>query len=122
LLVPATLVALIVGLVVQPAVLLWIAGALIAVAARWLGWRHTRYSLSDQSLFVETGWWRRRRSIVPTRNIQSVELAENFWSRAFGVCTLRLGVAGGGGFSGHEVPALHRTEAQSLRASLIGIS
>ena len=119
LLAPAALVAILVGLLVQPIVWLWAAGALVAVAARWLGWRHTRYTLSDQSLFIETGWWRRRRSIVPTRNIQSVDLTQSFWTRAFGISTLRLGVAGGGGFSAHEVPALRHIEAQTLRARLI---
>jgi membrane protein YdbS with pleckstrin-like domain len=55
------------------------------------------------------------------RKIQSVDLAENFWSRAFGICTLRLGVAGGGGFADHHVPALSREEAQSLRAKLLAL-
>ena len=120
--VPALLIAL--GAIpwLGPIVLLWAAGALVAVAARWLGWRHTRYTLSDQSLFIESGWWRRRRAIIPTRNIQSVELAQSFWTRAFGICTLRLGIAGGGGggFSAHNVPALRHAEAQTLRARLIG--
>ena len=120
LLAPAALIALIVGILVQPVVLLWIVGALVAVGARWLGWRQTRYALSDHSLFIETGWWHRRRAIVPTRNIQSVELTTDFWSRAFGICSLRLGVAGGGGFSAHNVPALHQNEAQHLRDRLIG--
>ena len=119
---PALLVAL--GAIpwLGPIVLLWAAGALIAVAARWLAWSHTRYALSDNSLFVETGWWRRRRSIVPVRNIQSVELTSNFWGRAFGMCTLRLGVAGGGGYSGHDVPALRLPAGHALRASLVGIA
>lgn len=119
LLVPTSLVAIVVALMIQPFVWLWVAGALVAVVARWLGWRQTRYTLADRALFVEQGWWRRRRSIVPTRNIQSIDLATSAWSRMFGLCTLRLGVAGGGGFSSHQVPALRRTEAQALRASLI---
>ena len=119
LLAPPALIAIIVGMLVQPLVWLWAAGALIAVAVRWLGWRQTRYSLSGDNLFIETGWWRRRRAIVPTRNVQSVDLTQSFWNRAFGICTLRLGVAGGGGFSAHEVPALRQAEAQSLRARLI---
>ena len=117
--VPAALVALGVMPWVGPIVLLWIAGALVAIGARWLGWRHTRYILSDDALFVESGWWRRRRAIVPTRNIQSAELAENAWSRAFGICALRLGVAGGGGFSAHQVPALPRAAGESLRHRLL---
>ena len=116
---PAALVALAASAFLGPIVLLWILGGAIAVAVRWLDWRHARYALSPTSLFIESGWWRRRRAIVPTRKIQSVELAENFWSRAFGICALRLGVAGGGGFSAHIVPALSRTDAETLRASLV---
>ncbi len=117
--VPALLIALGAMPWLGPVVLLWAAGALLAVAARWLGWRHTRYIVSDDSLFIETGWWRRRRAIVPTRNIQSVELAQSFWTRLFGVCTLRLGVAGGGGFSAHVVPALLRDHGEKLRRQLV---
>jgi len=79
----------------------------------------TRYALEAGSLFVETGWWRHRRNIVPVRKIQSVDLTESWWSRMFGICTLKLGVAGGSGFSDHHVPALTRAEAQSLRAELL---
>lgn len=116
---PAALVALAASAFFGTVVLLWILGGGIAVAVRWLDWRHARYALSPTSLFIESGWWRRRRAIVPTRKIQSVELTENFWSRAFGICALRLGVAGGGGFSAHIVPALGRTDAEALRAALV---
>ncbi|MEO6114721.1 MAG: PH domain-containing protein [Sphingomicrobium sp.] len=116
---PALLIALAAIAFIGPIVLLWVVGAALAVAVRWLDWRHTRYALSGASLFVEAGWWRRRRAIVPTAKIQSVELSENFWSRAFGICALRLGVAGGGGFSAHVVPALSRQDAEALRTRLV---
>ena len=116
---PAALIALAASAFIGPIVLLWIAGAGIAIVLRWLDWRQTRYALSGDALFVESGWWRRRRAIVPTRKVQSVELSQNFWSRAFGICALRLGVAGGGGFSAHIVPALSRAEAEALRTSLV---
>ena len=99
--------------------LAWLIGAPSAIGLRWLSWRRTRYALDDQALFIETGWWRHRRSMIPTRKIQSVDLAESFWNRAFGICTLRLGVAGGSGFSDHHVPALTRAEAEALRARLL---
>jgi putative membrane protein len=98
---------------------LWLIVAPVLIVARWMGWRHTRYALDGDTLFVETGWWRHRRRILPLRKIQSIDLAENFWSRAFGICTLRLGVAGGGGFADHHVPALSREEAEALRAQLL---
>jgi len=118
-LVPASLMTLValpfVGLIAS----LCLAGAGLAILIRWLDWRRTRYALEDRALFVETGWWRHRRNMVPTGKIQSVDLSENFWSRAFGICTLRLGVAGGSGFSDHHVPALTRVEAEALRAELL---
>jgi len=99
--------------------ILWLIAAPVLIVARWMGWRHTRYALDGDTLFVETGWWRHRRRILPLRKIQSIDLTENFWSRAFGICTLRLGVAGGGGFADHHVPALSRQEAQLLRSRLL---
>jgi putative membrane protein len=114
--------AIIVGLLVQPLAALWALGAGLAVGARWLAWRQTRYSLSDRALFVEQGWWRRRRSILPIANIQSIDLTESVWSRLFGVCTLRFGVAGGGGFASHHVPALRRSKGEELRHGLLALS
>ena len=102
-----------------PIGLLWLAGAALAIGMRWLDWRRTRYALSDASLFVETGWWRHRRSVIPARKIQSIDLAESWWTRLFSICTLRLGIAGGSGFSDHHVPALTRPDAEALRAELL---
>ncbi|MFL6854683.1 MAG: PH domain-containing protein [Sphingomicrobium sp.] len=116
---PAALASAIAIPYLGPVGLLWLAGGALAVGMRWLDWRRTKYALSQTSLFVETGWWRHRRSIIPTRKIQSVDLAESWWTRLFGICTLRLGIAGGSGFSDHHVPALTRREAETLRAELL---
>jgi len=100
-------------------VVFWTLAVPALIAVRWASWRHTRYVLEGDTLFVETGWWRHRRRILPLRKIQSIDLAESFWSRAFGICLLRLGVAGGRGFSDHYIPALSRPEAEVLRAQLL---
>jgi len=118
-LIPAAIAAIAVTPFLGPVGLLWIVGGLAAIGARWFDWKRTRYALGDGALFVETGWWRHRRSIIPMRKIQSIDLAESWWSRMFGICTLRLGVAGGSGFSDHHVPALSRPDAEALRAELL---
>jgi putative membrane protein len=100
-------------------VVFWTLAVPALIAVRWASWRHTRYVLEGDTLFVETGWWRHRRRILPLRKIQSIDLAESFWSRAFGICLLRLGVAGGRGFSDHYIPALSRPEAEVIRAQLL---
>ncbi|HXG81540.1 MAG TPA: PH domain-containing protein [Sphingomicrobium sp.] len=102
-----------------PVGLLWLAGAGVAITMRWLDWRLARYALDSDTLFVERGWWRHRRNIVPLAKIQSIDLTESWWSRLFGICTLRLGIAGGSGFSDHHVPALNRSEAETLRSELL---
>ena len=118
-LIPAT-IATIVALPFLGAVgLLWLAGAGLAIGMRWLDWKRARYAIDRDSLFVERGWWRHRRNILPRAKIQSIDLAESWWSRMFGICTLRLGVAGGSGFSDHHVPALSRSDAEALRAELL---
>jgi putative membrane protein len=117
--VPAALLALGGLPFIGPVAALWLVGAGLAIWMRWLDWRQTRFALDGASLFVETGWWRHRRNIVPTRKIQSIDLTESWWTRLFGVCTLRLGVAGGSGFSDHRIPALRRETAEALRAELL---
>ena len=116
---PAAILTLIGVPFLGPVALLWLAGAALAIVMRWLDWRQTRYALDGGSLFVETGWWRRRRNIVHVRKIQSIDLTESWWTRLFGICTLRLGIAGGSGFSDHRVPALTRPQAEALRAELL---
>lgn len=118
-LVPASLATIAAIPFLGPVALLWLAGAGLAIGMRWLDWKRARYALDEDALFVERGWWRHRRSIVPARKIQSIDIAESWWSRLFGICTLRLGVAGGSGFSDHHVPALSRRQAEALRARLL---
>jgi putative membrane protein len=118
-LLPAALATAIAIPFLGPVGLLWLVGAAIAIGARWFDWRRTYYASGSNSLFIETGWWRHRRSIIPVRKIQSIDVSESWWSRLFGICTLRLGVAGGSGFSDHHVPALTRPQAEALRAELL---
>lgn len=116
---PATVLTVIAMPFLGPVALLWLLGAGLAIAMRWLDWKRARFAIDEGALFVERGWWRHRRSIVPKSKIQSIDVAESWWSRAFGICTLRLGVAGGSGFSDHHVPALTRVQAEALRVELL---
>jgi len=110
----------VVGLVVgAPIALLALAVAAGLVVLRYFEWLHTRYALDEGHLFVERGWWRHRRLILPVRRIQSIDIAENFWMRRLGYCAIHLGVAGGSGLSIHAIPALTRVDAEALRGQLL---
>ena len=89
------------------------------VVVRWRGWRRTLYALDGDRLLIRAGWWRRRTVILPLARIQSIDLTESFVSRWFGIAGLGFGVAGGGGFSAHAIPALPRETARALRRQLL---
>ena len=119
LLVPLALVGLVQVIILPLAGLIF----LLAVAGtglfRWLAWRRSGFLLEGERLLVRTGWWRRRTSLLPLRNIQSIDLNEHFLGRRFGIASLTIGVAGGRGFSSHGVPALPRERARTLRDELL---
>lgn len=99
------------------------AGALLLlltlVAVRWLAWHRTGFTLDSDRLLIRSGWWRRRTLVLPMRRIQSIDLSQNFISRWFGTVSLTFGVAGGAGFSAHEIPALGEERARVLRDQLL---
>lgn len=100
------------GLIAQAAILL-------ALLMRFVAWRRTRYAHQGDRLLIRTGWWRRRLLILPVERIQSVDLRQDFVSRWFGAASLAFGVAGGGGFSAHLIPALPAEKASQLRKLLL---
>jgi putative membrane protein len=118
-LLPVLLVALVQAAVLPPLGLLTLALLGLAVAARWLGWRRTAYALSDDQLLVRRGWWQRRTLLLPLGSVQSVDLSENFIGRRFGTVGIRIGVAGGSGFSAHVIPSLPREKASQVREALL---
>jgi putative membrane protein len=109
------------NIVVEPVVgipfLLLLVGVL---GMRWLAWRRTGYVVEGDRILVRTGWWRRRTTVLPAGKVQSIDLRENFITRAFGVSWLQFGVAGGG-MTGHSIPAIPRGEARKLRDLLLDL-
>jgi putative membrane protein len=110
---------LLVPLFIQSLVFPWIGavGLIIiaaAIATRWLAWRRFRYALDGDRLLVRSGWWKRRLIILPIASIQSVDVTESIISRRFGSAALAIGVASGGGFSSHGIPAVPRDAARAF--------
>lgn len=119
---PFGLFALLAGLaslLVGPAALLIVAGCGTAVAIRWADWHQSRYALNEGYLFIDHGWWRQRRAIIPVARMQSLDLTENLWTRLFGFSRMKLGVAGGSLLSPFVIPAICRDDALALRDRLL---
>lgn len=110
--------------VAQAAFVPWLGAVTLAVAAaasllRILAWPRTRYALDGEHLFIEGGWWNQHRLLLPRAKVQSADVTDNALTRLFGVATVRLGVAGGGGWSIHSVPAIPRDVAFDLRRAIL---
>lgn len=103
---------------------LWIGLAIVAAAAvlgiafGYLSWRFTRYFIDGREVRVESGVLTRRSRRAPYERIQSVDVAEPFAARIFGLCELRIELAGGDD-SRVSLQYLRRGEADRLRAMLL---
>ena len=115
----AGIVALAAAMLLSPLALFAAVGLGIATLFNWLEWRRSRYALDSEHLFLERGWWRQRRAIVPVHRIQSIDVSENFWTRTFGFVRMQFGVAGGTMLSAFAIDGLARGEAEALRERLI---
>ena len=101
-----------------PLGLLGLAVLLVIITGRGLAWRRHGFAIEDDRLLVRSGWWRRRVTILPVRNLQSVDYVQMFIDRWFGTAGLVIGVAGGG-LTGHKINALPTQTARDIRAQLL---
>ena len=85
-----------------------------------LHWRWHQYGWSETQLFVRTGWWRRKLTILPIRKVQSVDIDQSPWDHPLDLATVTIGVAGGssmGPLRIHDVPL---AMAEAIRTRLLG--
>ena len=113
------LTAVAASLFLGPLALLAAGGLALATLVNWLEWRRSRYALDGDHLFLDGGWWRQRLAVVPLARIQSIDIAENGWTRLFGFVRMRFGVPGGSMLSAFSIGALTRGEAEALRQRLV---
>lgn len=85
---------------------IWIA-AIIPISYGLLSWRYHFHAIDDQQIFVKSGFWNQKMTILPMAKIQSVDIAQGPISQMMQVADVRFGIAGGSGLSTltiHNVP------------------
>lgn len=90
----------------------------IVVLVYWLSWRCLTYSLTDQEFNLFSGVFSKKRSHVPYKRVQSVDMRAGLLQRIVGVCTLEIDTAGGSSNKAILVPYLTKSDAEALRAEL----
>ena len=88
-------------------------------ALLYMEWRGHAYSYDSEQLFVKSGWWRKRLTIVPLRKIQTVDITEQPLDHPLGLANLVLGLAGGSSASPLTVNAISFDKALSLRNMML---
>ncbi len=75
---------------------LWAAAiAMIYALILYADWRSNGYAVDGDQLLVRAGWWRKKLTIAPQINIQTVGISQGPLARIRGVAQLNFGIAGG---------------------------
>jgi membrane protein YdbS with pleckstrin-like domain len=97
-----------------------VGGAAVVIAsAVFLAWllplyshRHFRYEVTELGLYVARGWLWRRWQVVPHARIETVDIRSGPLLRAFGLVSVQVATAAGGGGTG--IPGLTPSAADAL--------
>ena len=85
----------------------------------FLNWRHHQYALTDSQLFVRSGWWRRRLTMLPRRKIQTVDVSQSPLSHPLALATVTIGIAGGAAVRPLMIKDIRLDRAVKLRDALV---
>jgi membrane protein YdbS with pleckstrin-like domain len=116
-------VLLLVGYVWAPfEVTWWMAVALVVLAAVYVAvvpaWKYAvhRWEVTGTAVYTQTGWWTRERRIAPISRIQTVDYAEGFLERLFGLARVTVTTASAAGAL--AITGLERQRAVALSEEL----
>ena len=85
----------------------------------YLEWHAHVYGYDNEQLFVRSGWWRKRLTIVPLRKVQTVDVMEQPLDHPFGLASLVIGLAGGSSVSPLTISTIPIDEAAMLRKMML---
>jgi putative membrane protein len=83
-----------------------------------LSWWFTKWQLTDDAIRVDSGFLFRRTRIIRFDRIQTIDVAQPFVARLFGMAELRMDVAGGGKNDG-KLSYFTEADATKLRGTLL---
>lgn len=95
------------GLLLVPAALVVaIAPDIVVYVALHLRYDTTWYVVTDRSLRIRRGIWVIEETTITFENVQNVSITQGPVERAFGIATLVVDTAGGGGDQGRGMPVV----------------
>ncbi len=107
------------GFFVQPAFYALILLSIPIITLLVLNWKHHQYALTETQLFVRSGWWRRKLTILPIRKIQTVDVGQSPLDHPLDLATVTVGIAGGSPIAPLKINDIPMVSAMALREQLI---
>ena len=92
--------------------------AVPVVLILFLNWRHHQYALNGSQLYVRSGWWRRKLTILLLRKVQSVDVSQSPLDHPLNLATVTIGIAGGSAIAPLRIVDIPLQSAMDLRARL----
>lgn len=84
----------------------------------FLNWRHHQYALNKHQLYVRSGWWRRKFTILPLRKIQTIDVSQSPLDHPLDLATVSIGIAGGSATAPLRIIDIPYRSAMDLRTRL----
>jgi putative membrane protein len=100
----------------------WIVVLLVIPSVVWAVAQYLRfrYEVTEASLVLDSGVWRREHRVIPLARIQNIDLKQSVLQRMLGVAELQVETAGGES-SEAALSVLGLQEAEALRAHLLAL-
>ncbi|WP_033919328.1 PH domain-containing protein [Sphingomonas sp. 37zxx] len=91
-----------------------LAATLVTGLFKWLAWRRFTYTLTGDSVVIESGLLSRNRRTIPFERVLDVDIERNLLARVFGLAKVKLETGGSGEDEG-ELDSVSLGEAHRLR-------
>jgi putative membrane protein len=93
-------------------------GAVVAMAAGYVRWATTRWSVGDGTIRLRTGVLSEKETDIPLGRVQAIDTVHGPLQRLFGVRGVQVQTAGGGKEGEISLPAVSPEDVELLRAAL----
>lgn len=84
----------------------------------FLNWCHHQYALNNRQLYVRSGWWRRKFTILPLRKVQTIDVSQSPLDHPLDLATVSIGIAGGSATAPLRIIDIPLRSAMNLRTRL----
>ncbi len=81
--------------------------AVFPILFGFIAWRYHFHAMDDKQIYVKSGFWNQKMTILPMVKVQTVDLAQGPLSQYLNVADVKFGIAGGSGLTVltiHNVP------------------